>query len=102
MNIEISTPRLENDIRSLQENLERLSVAKDRVYQCLENLDSMWTGIAKEVFKTQVRTDAAVFLSLISNLNNMIDCMTYARTEYEKCNDEVESKIARIRLANDN
>lgn len=101
MNIEISTPRLENDVRKLQDELERLSAAKDRVYQCLNRLDSMWEGSAKNVFKNQIRVDAMVFLSLISNLNNMIDCMSYAKTEYEKCSEEVDSKIARIRLSND-
>lgn len=101
MIIEISTPRLGNDISKMQEKLDNLVTARDQVYRCLENLDAMWEGSAKTAFQAQVRVDAVVLQGLINNLNNLIECMEYARSEYERCTEEVDSKIAAIRLAND-
>ena len=101
MNIEISTPRLGNDISQMQEKLNNLITAKTQVYRCLENLNTMWDGTANTVFMAQTRIDEAVLQGLINNLDNLIDCMEYAKREYERCTEEVNSKIAAIRLSND-
>lgn len=101
MNIEISTPRLGNDISRMQEKLDSLIRAKEQVYRCLESLNGMWEGSAKDVFMAQTRIDETVLQSMIENLSHLIECMEYARGEYERCSDEVDSKIASIRLAND-
>lgn len=101
MNIEISTPWLDNDITRMQEQLDNLVAAKNQVYRRLESLNSMWEGAAQYIFINQTRIDETVLQGLVNNLNNLIECMQYAKNEYEKCNDEVNSKIAGIRLAND-
>lgn len=101
MNIEISTPRLGNDIGKMQDKLNDLVAAKDQVYRCLETLNTMWDGVANTVFIAQTRMDEQVLQGLINNLNNLIECMEYAQSEYERCADEVSSKIAAIRLSND-
>ena len=101
MNIEISTPWLDNDITRMQEQLDNLVAAKNQVYRRLESLNSMWEGAAQYIFINQTRIDETVLQGLVNNLNNLIECMQYAKSEYEKCNDEVNSKIAGIRLAND-
>jgi uncharacterized protein YukE len=101
MNIEISTPWLDNDITRMQEQLDNLVAAKNQVYRRLESLNSMWEGAAQYIFINQTRIDETVLQGLINNLNNLIECMQYAKSEYERCNDEVNSKIAGIRLAND-
>ena len=41
MNIEISTPWLDNDITRMQEQLDNLVAAKNQVYRLLESLNSM-------------------------------------------------------------
>ena len=101
MNIEISTPWLDNDITRMQVQLDNLVDAKNQVYRRLEILNSMWEGAAQYIFINQTRIDETVLQGLINNLNNLIECMQYAKSEYERCNDEVNSKIAGIRLAND-
>lgn len=100
MNIEISTPWLDNDITRMQEQLDNLVAAKNQVYRRLESLNSMWEGAAQYIFINQTRIDETVLQGLVNNLNNLIECMQYAKSEYERCNDEVNSKIAGIRLAN--
>ena len=101
MNIEISTAWLDNDIARMQERLDNLVAAKNQVYRCLESLHAMWEGAAQYIFINQTRIDETVLQGLVNNLNNLIECMQYAKSEYEKCTDEVNSKIAGIRLSND-
>ena len=101
MIIEISTPWLDNEITRMQEQLDNLVAAKNQVYRRLESLNSMWEGAAQYIFINQTRIDETVLQGLVNNLNNLIECMQYAKSEYERCNDEVNSKIAGIRLAND-
>lgn len=101
MNIEISTTQLNNDISRMQDQVDNLVAAKDQVYRCLETLNTMWDGIANTVFTMQTRRDEAVLREMINNLNNLIECMEYAKSEYEKCTEDVNSKIASIRLSND-
>lgn len=100
MNIEISTSWLGDDITRMQERLDNLVAAKNQVYRCLENLNTMWEGASQYIFINQTRVDEMALQSLINNLNNLIECMRYAKSEYEKCTDEVNSKIAGIRLSN--
>lgn len=101
MNIEISTEQLNSDISTMQERLDNLIAAKDQVYRCLENLNGMWEGVAQMTFTMQTRMDYMFFQGLINNLNNLIECMEYAKSEYEKCHSEVNDKIASIRLSGD-
>lgn len=99
MNLEISTERLDTDINKLQENLDNLRAAKDQVYRCLEQLNTMWDGIAKMTFQAQTIMDEQVLAGLLANLDNLIACMEYAKSEYNRCNEDVNSKINSIRLS---
>lgn len=100
MNIEISTPYLNADISRMQESLDALVNAKTQVYRCLENLSTMWEGPAHSVFTAQTRTDEMELQGLISELDDLISCLRFATQEYDRCTDEVDSKIASIRLSN--
>ena len=75
--------------------------ANSQVFRCLENLRTMWDGMAQEVFYAQVRLDQAVTNDTLQSVQNLIECMQYAKTEYNRCNEDVNSKIASIRLSND-
>ena len=71
MNIEISTPWLDNDITRMQEQLDNLVAAKNQVYRRLESLNSMWEGAAQYIFINQTRIDETVLQGLVNNLNNV-------------------------------
>lgn len=101
MNIEISTDHLGVDIRSVRDQIDDLNNAKERVLNQLMELNNMWEGAAHDVFASQVVNDAQMLMNLINSLRNMADCMEYAKTEYERCHEDVMSKIASIRLSND-
>ena len=99
MIIEIETDRLNADISTMRHELEELRNAQTQVYSSLENLRSMWEGPAQMTFYMQTETDRMMLQGLFRNINNLIECMEYAKSEYTRCTDEVLEKIAGIRLS---
>lgn len=101
MNIEINTEELYNDISNMQNSVGNLSNAKTQVFSCLDNLNGMWIGAAHDAFVTQTEVDAQELTALINNLNDLIECMEYAKTEYGNCESSVNEAIAAIQLSGD-
>lgn len=101
MNIEISTDKLSSDIVRMQEHLDGLTKAKEQIYSQLEELSAMWEGPAKKTFALQTLRDQMVLNALLNNLNHLIECMEYAKSQYNRCREDVNSKIASIRLSGD-
>jgi len=101
MQIEISTQQLNSDISTMNQQLEALKSARDNVFSCLEQLSTMWEGKAHFQFQNQVLMDSNRLYSLMKEIQNLIDCMQYARQEYDKCHDTVWDKINSLRLSSD-
>lgn len=101
MNIKISTEQLSRDIRTLRTNLEALNEAEKKMYACLENLSGMWEGASHNAFFMQTTKDRLVLSGLEKNLTNLVECMEYANSQYEKCHQDVNQKISGIRLSGD-
>ena len=98
MKIEISTEQLSGDISAMQNCLERLENAKTNMFSCIEQLNGMWMGSAHDAFVIQTRNDTQQIEELLENLQEMIACMEYAKTEYENCAASVEDKSASIQI----
>lgn len=60
----------------------------------------MWQGPAQTAFYLQTQIDQAALMGLMQNLNNLVECMEYAKAEYERCGGEVQEKVAAICLSN--
>ena len=99
MIIEIDTDRLNADITGMRDHLDALNRAQEQIYGCLENLRAMWQGPAQSAYYIQTQNDQAALQGLMRNVNNLIGCMEYAKSEYDRCGDEVLDKIASIRLS---
>lgn len=101
MNIEISTEQLTVDIRGMREQISQLDSSRVRVFNCLEELSGMWVGTAHEAFRTQTELDSQQLKDLIDELNQLVDCVEYARTQYDICENEAEKAVAAIRLSDE-
>lgn len=101
MNIEISTNNLSSDIVRMRQHHEGLTQAKELIYAQLEELNSMWDGPAKKTFTVQAYRDQLTLNALLNNLNHLIECMEYAKSEYIRCHEDVNRKIASVRLSGD-
>jgi uncharacterized protein YukE len=98
MNIEINTETLNRDIATMTEQIETLNAAVDGMYSCVENLNAMWAGAAHDVFVTEIAVDKGMFTSLNREIKNPIECMEYAKNQYDSCESEVDSLIAAIKV----
>lgn len=81
--------------------MNELDTAKNRVYASLETLDGMWDGSARNAFYRQTASDRLTFQLLQNSLENLVECMEYAKSRYEKCREEVNEKIAGISISGD-
>ena len=101
MNIEISTERLHADIQNMQGQLGTLQQAVRQVYGCLDELNTMWEGPANRAFRTQTSNDHAVCVEMLETIGDLIECMEYAKEQYDMCHDAVNDKINSIWLSED-
>lgn len=101
MKITIDTERLSGDIGSVNEQIENLNAAKDRVIRSMTEISSMWEGPAHKAFMRQVLLDSQRLDHLIRSMRNMESCLENAKNQYEHCAEDVRDKIRSIRLSND-
>ena len=96
--IEIDTELLQTDINELEENVKKAKKSLDGLSAELEELNTMWKGTANMAFRTQVNGDLSTMDNLLQEMSKLADCMTHAKSEYIKCENEVKSTVGDIRI----
>ena len=98
MEIEINTEMLASDIEQLQENLKSIEDNLNEMYEAVHHLDNMWDGPANQAFNTQFNHDRSDMTELCNTIQKIINCMDYAKKEYNSCEADVSSIIASISI----
>lgn len=96
--IEVTISSLNSDIDTLTSTLNSLKGHSVRMQEQIQALGGMWEGPAHEIFNVQFQSDYMALQDLYKNLEELIKCMEYAKSEYQKCEDSVSSAIAAIRI----
>ena len=96
--ITINTWTLSGDIETLQQQLNVIRTDMDKMYDAVRVLDSMWDGPANEAFNVQFNSDRNDMLELCNVVQKIIDCMEYAKKEYNSCEADVGSIVASIAI----
>lgn len=96
--IEVNTSILNQDIADLEAALQKIKDKMNQMFYAVGELDQMWSGPANQVFRLQFNSDKESMTELCANIESMIESMRYARTEYDKCEAQVQSTIASIRI----
>lgn len=94
--ISINTSTLSMDIETLQQQLNIIKNDMDKMYSAVRVLDSMWDGPANAVFNVQFKKDQTDMTELCNTIQKIVDCMEYAKKEYNSCEIEVNSIISSI------
>ncbi|MDE7028753.1 MAG: WXG100 family type VII secretion target [Lachnospiraceae bacterium] len=94
--IEVDTNTLARDIKELSEELEKATKCIQTMTEDMAELDSMWDGPANEAFMVQFGQDTQYAQELCSMVQKLTECMEYARTQYDICDNEVSSLVASI------
>lgn len=94
----VSTDNLARDIERLRGMLEELKRNKNKMVEEIGELNAMWKGPANDMFVKQFQSDCVSFDRLCKTIEEMIQAMQYAKTEYEKCDNRVNGLVRAIRI----
>lgn len=96
--IEVETPSLEGGVNELKTALDNMKKHVTEVYEGVQELDAMWDGPANEAFVKQFTDDYNACMELYEELAELVECMRYAREEYDRCEQSVGSLIDGITI----
>jgi len=96
--IEISTERLQEDIRRMSECQQEAERQTKRMFETMQELDSMWDGPANQAFQAQFTADHQTMEELCREVRSLISCMEFARKEYDQCESAVYDAVAALHI----
>ena len=96
--IAVNTSTLASDIETLQGQLNSIKNDMEKMYEAVRVLDNMWDGPANEAFKRQFHADQEDMKTLCETIQGIIDDMTYAKGEYNTCENEISGIISSIHI----
>lgn len=96
--IEVDTITLNSDRETMQENLNTIKTDMTKMYEAVAKLDMMWNGPANDAFNVQFMQDKADMDELCKIIQKVVDCMSFARKEYDNCENQISNIIAGIRI----
>lgn len=96
--IATKTENMEKDIKELRSLLKRAKETVEQLFGEIKSLDAMWDGAANDAFNIQFMDDYQYSLDVCDSVGELIDCISFAKEEYEKCETEVSDIVHAIRL----
>ena len=96
--IQVNTVTLNSDIETLTTTLSQIQKNLDKMYDAVKVLDSMWEGEANNMFNQQFASDREAMGDVCKNIQTVIDCMTYAKEQYNTCEGRVGEIVSSIRI----
>ena len=96
--ITVNTSTLANDIDALQTTLVSARAQLDDMFNQVAELDTMWDGPANEEFNRQFGNDYENAKNLCKTIESIIECMKYARDQYNVCENEVSGIVSAITI----
>lgn len=96
--IEQNTDFLADDIARLEEQRTALEKAMEAMFAAVEELESTWQGPAKAQFTVQFQNDLERCREMNKTLESLIEKLRTARSEYDKCENEVGNIVRAIRI----
>lgn len=96
--ISINTAALLKDIEQLHMLLGQLEKNRTKMSQEILELNTMWQGPSNQAFNAQFKIDCASFDSLCKTVREMIGAMEHAKTEYEMCDNKINSLVGALKI----
>lgn len=96
--ISINTDSLSTDIEELNRTLAMAGKELDVMFEQIRELDAMWEGPANEMFNRQFANDYENAKGMCVTVQSLIECMQYAREQYNSCENQVNSIVSAINI----
>ena len=94
--IEINTSTLQGDIETLENLLSQIDSQIKIMFQSVGELDQMWDGPANDAFNQQFQLDHDSCRAMYENLQELLGSLKHAKVEYDKCEQNIDSRIRSI------
>lgn len=94
--IAVNTMTLASDIEALNSQLNKAKNDVQKMYVAIQTLNTMWTGPANIVYVAKFLSDKAKMEEMCQTIQKIIDCCSYAKSEYEACERTVNSIVNSI------
>ncbi len=96
--ITVDTQTLAGDISELETALSAAEAQLEEMFNQVTVLDAMWDGPANAEFNRQFRMDHDSAKEMLGNVRSLIECMTYAREQYDICENDVYGIVSSIKI----
>lgn len=98
MKMEVDTQRLRSSVKKLSNVLSDIQKEQKALLRAMEELDTTWTGPAREAFRAQVLSDNEMVNKLTRNLMDGVNQLDNARNEYDSCEQDAVKLIRSISI----
>lgn len=96
--VTVNTGNLSKDIEELKQVLGTTRRQLEEMFQQVTELDAMWDGPSNAEFVAQFHNDYENAKELCHVVSSIIQCMEYAREQYNICESEVHEIVASINV----
>ena len=90
--IETNTETMQPDVRAVDDLIGQLTGDMRNLVSCADRIAAMWTGDAKDIYDTELRSELTAMNELIKNVQELNRGTDSARGRYVDC----ESRVAGI------
>ena len=94
--IATDTDLMNTDLASLKESLTEARNQLEKMVREIEELDRSWDGPANDRYVIECAKDYESSNDLFKTVDNILECMSFARKEYDKCEMTVAGIISSI------
>ncbi len=94
--ITVNTSTLAGDINELRTTLSTAKTQLNDMFNQVAELDTMWDGPANEEFNRQFGNDFENAKNLCKTIESLLECMEFAKNQYNLCENEVNSIVSAI------
>ena len=96
--ITVNTDTLAYDIAELTSRLNMARRMLTDMFAQIQELDAMWDGPANNEFNRQFANDHENAKGLCQTVESLINCMEYAKEQYNSCENQVNGIVSAINI----
>lgn len=96
---EVDTGYLRENTSGLRQDLDSVTALCGQLSDTMTRLFGMWEGAAKDAFHLQFSNDCAAFTQTCKQLEEIIESMEHAASEYDACDSKVRGIVDAISIS---
>lgn len=91
--VQMNTDMLQRDILEIETNINGIDEDIEAIYSEVKALNSMWSGVANEVFNARFNEDHETVSKITESLKEFKNLLEEAKGKYIKCETTVYDRV---------